>query len=81
MKPSFLIFHSGEVDKVDKWANIIATVGFPIAACVALFYFMLTMIKEHKEEIDALRSVLEQNTIALVELKNSIEEIRGVANG
>lgn len=58
---------------MEVWIQIISSVGFPIAACIAIFYFMMTMIKEHKEEINALRSVMEQNTIAIVELKESIK--------
>lgn len=68
---------------MDTWVSIIGTVGFPIAACIALFYFMWTMIHEHKEEINALRGVLEQNTLAIVELRGSIEALKesGGTNG
>ena len=56
--------------------QLISTIGFPIAACVALFYFMTTMLREHKEEINTLRSALEANTIAITELKGLIEHGR-----
>ena len=62
------------------WVQILSTVGFPIAACAALWYFMLQMLQqnkqenheirqEHKEEINALRETLEQNTSAIMELR------------
>ena len=58
------------------FGQIISTVGFPIAACAALFYFMVTMLREHKEEINTLRTALEANTIAITELKGLIENGR-----
>lgn len=54
---------------------LISSVGFPIAACIALFYFMMTMLKEHKEEINALRASLEANTLAITELKGLLENV------
>lgn len=56
--------------------QLISTIGFPITACVALFYFMTSMLREHKEEINTLRSALEANTIAITELKGLIEHGR-----
>lgn len=58
---------------MEAWVQIISSVGFPIAACVALFYFMITLLKEHKEEINALRQVLQDNTLALIKLQEAIE--------
>lgn len=55
------------------FGSFISTVGFPIAACAALFYFMVKMLQEHKEEINALRSALEANTIAITELRGLLE--------
>ena len=63
------------------WAQIITSVGFPIAACVALYYYMLTMIKEHKEENEALRKEHKVEISALREtldsLKEAILELKG----
>lgn len=63
------------------WAQIITSVGFPIAACVALYYYMLTMIKEHKEENEALRKEHKEEISALREtldsLKEAILELKG----
>lgn len=61
---------------MDEWVQVISSVGFPIAACVALFYFMLTLLREHKEEINALRQVLQDNTLALTRLQEAIEHGR-----
>lgn len=65
------------------FAQIVTSVGFPIAACIALYYYMLTMIKEHKEdnaairqehrdEINALRETLDSLKEAIQDLKRSL---------
>lgn len=56
--------------------QMIGSLGFPIVACIALFYFMKEQLAEHKEEINALKGALEANTLALVELKGLIEHER-----
>ena len=55
----------------------ISTVGFPICACGALFWMVNKQDAQHKEEINALRSVLEANTQALTELRDMIKYMKG----
>ena len=55
----------------------ISTVGFPICACGALFWMVNKQDSQHKEEINALRSVLEANTQALTELRDMIKYMKG----
>ena len=55
----------------------ISTVGFPICACGALFWMVNKQDTQHKEEISALRSVLEANTQALTELRDMIKYMKG----
>ena len=62
------------------FGSFISTVGFPIAACAALFNFMVKMLQEHKEEINALRSALEANTIAITELRGLLEHGQRMGN-
>lgn len=50
--------------------QIISTVGFPIAAYVAMFWYMIKQSELHKEEMDALKEALNANTNALIELKS-----------
>lgn len=65
-------------------AGIISSVGFPIAACAALYYYMLQMLKEHKQdnkelreehkaEIAALSTTLDGLKEAILELKGSFK--------
>ena len=53
--------------------NAITTVGFPIVAAAALFWYVNKLTESHKEEINALRSALEANTIAITELRVLLE--------
>lgn len=50
--------------------QIVSTVGFPIAAYVAMFWYMIKQSERHKEEMDALKEALNANTNALIELKS-----------
>ena len=53
--------------------TFISNVGFPIAACIALYVLVQNMQKAHKEEIDSLRNTIEQNTVVLVRLESIIK--------
>lgn len=49
--------------------SIIQNLGFPIACVIALFYTLRNEQKQHKEEMDRFTEALNNNTIALTELK------------
>lgn len=42
--------------------QIISTVGFPIACCIYLVYNQNKAEERHKDEVDKLRSSLDNNT-------------------
>ena len=50
----------------------ISTVGFPICACGALFWLVNRLETDHKAEVNNLREIIERNTEALIELKDSL---------
>ena len=54
---------------------IISSLGFPIAACIALFYYLNKERENHKEEIDALRNCINENNNVLSALKTLLESI------
>lgn len=54
-------------------STLISSVGFPIAACCVMFWYMNKERESHKEEIDNLTTVLNANTLALTELKDAIK--------
>ena len=53
--------------------NLIATLGFPIVAAGALFWYMYKQQENHKEETNALRDSIEKNSLVLAELKELIK--------
>lgn len=81
---SLFILVKGVMIHMEVWLQLVTSVGFPIAACFALWYYMLQLLNEHKqelseqrqehrEEVQALRVSLEANTEALIELKEYIK--------
>lgn len=59
-------------------SQMISSVGFPIAACVALFWQMNRESTQHKEEMDALKESLNQNTLAITKLVLFMQEKEGM---
>lgn len=55
--------------------NAISTLGFPIVVCAALFWYVNKQNENHKEEITALRTTIQENTTILHELKELIKII------
>lgn len=61
---------------VNAVTTIIGTLGFPIAACCFLFWYLDKERQSHKEEIDGLRNVLQENNRILEALKILIESLK-----
>ena len=59
-------------------SQLISSVGFPIAACVALFWQMTKESERHKEEMNALKESLNQNTLAITKLVVFMQEKGGM---
>lgn len=55
--------------------QLIASLGFPIVASAALFWFVNKQEERHKEEIEGVRQTLEENTTVLTSLKDLIQII------
>lgn len=59
-------------------ANAIITtiqaVGFPIAACVALYLHMIHQDADHKEEVTQLRDAIQNNTAVMQRLIDCLEK-------
>ena len=54
--------------------TLIGTVGFPIVAYGAMFWYMVKQNQSHKEEMDKLSQALNNNTIALQKLTDKFDE-------
>ena len=57
---------------MDSWVQIIQTLGFPIAVAFAMFWQNTKLQEQHKEEVTKITEALNNNTIALTELKDKI---------
>ena len=53
---------------MEEFQNLISTLGFPIAAYVALFWYMMKKDAEHKEEVTKMTEAINNNTLALQHL-------------
>lgn len=59
---------------VSSWTSVISTIGFPIAACCAIFYMMNKEREDHKNEITTLKDVISNINETLASLKQLIED-------
>lgn len=57
---------------MDSWVQIIQTLGFPVAVAIAMFWQNTKLQEQHKEEMTKITEALNNNTIALTELKDKI---------
>ena len=57
--------------------NAISTVGFPIAMCLILCYEIKGMTESHKEETNALKDALNNNTIVLEKILTKLNIEKG----
>lgn len=53
--------------------QLIASLGFPIVACCAMFWLVNKQDERHKDEMDGLRKTIEDNTNVLTSLKELIQ--------
>lgn len=52
----------------------ISTLGFPIVCCCAMFWYMVKMEEQHKEEMNKLSEAVNNNTIALTKIVDKLDE-------
>ena len=69
------VFFGGDLMDVQVIGQLIATLGFPIVACCAMFWMVNKNEERHKEEIGDLRKTIEDNTSVLASLKELIQII------
>lgn len=50
----------------------IGSLGFPIAMCVALFWYMIQQNQSHKEEMNALKDAVNELQIAITKLSDKL---------
>lgn len=60
--------------EVSTLLDAVQVVGFPVAMCGALFWYMMKQDEKHANEVDTLRKAIENNTKILTKLYERIGE-------
>ena len=60
---------------VNGIVSLISNVGFPVAVCIALFFYMEKQNERHQHETDKLNETVQSNTKVLTELCTLIKTI------
>lgn len=59
---------------IETFLNFIQQVGFPIAACVALFWKMNEQDEAHSKEVKEMTTAINNNTVVIQKLIDNIEK-------
>lgn len=62
---------------INTITQFIGTLGFPIAACCVLFWYLQKESENHKMEMNNMRDAINANTSIITELKSLIQQIAG----
>lgn len=62
---------------MDNIVNLIGSVGFPIAMCLIVCYYVYNKDKSHKEEIDKLSDAVMDQTLSIQKLIDKIDQLIG----
>lgn len=61
--------------EVNEIVSLISNVGFPVAVCIALFFYMEKQNERHQNETDKLNETVQSNTKVLTELCTLIKTL------
>lgn len=62
------------MDALQTVINLIKDLGFPIAVCIAMFWLNNKQVEQHKEEMSKVTDALNNNTLALTELRDRLDK-------
>lgn len=62
------------MDTLQNVINLIKDLGFPIAVCIAMFWLNNKQVEQHKEEMTKVTDALNNNTLALTELRDRLDK-------
>ena len=54
--------------------QVVGSLGFPIAACIAVFWYLMHESENHKSEVANLSEAIQNNTLALTKLCDELEK-------
>lgn len=60
---------------IDSVTQLVSNVGFPVAVCIALFFYMEKQSERHQQETDKLNETVQSNTKVLTELCTLIKTL------
>ena len=60
---------------IDSVTQLVSNVGFPVAVCIALFFYMEKQNERHQQETDKLNETVQINTKVLTELCTLIKTL------
>lgn len=60
---------------ISSISQIVSSVGFPIAMCLIMAYYVNKQGEEHKEEINAMKDSIDGNTKVITELNTMMTMI------
>lgn len=60
---------------IDSIIQLVSNVGFPVAVCIALFFYMERQNERHQQETDKLNETVQSNTKVLTELCTLIKTL------
>ena len=69
-----MISEGGGVMDMQNVATLIGSLGFPIVACIMLFWYINKRDDIHKEEINKLSEAVNNNTLVMQKLLDRLEE-------
>jgi hypothetical protein len=82
VKPNKVIIFAASNNKVKNYymdangiISLISNVGFPVAVCIALFFYMEKQNERHENETDRLNETVQSNTKVLTELCTLIKTL------
>ena len=58
-------------------AQIISTVGFPIAMCIYLLIYIKSFDEKYCEKLDNMAKAIENNTLVITKLMSMIDDLEG----
>lgn len=58
---------------MDEIVQIVSSVGFPIAMCLLLFWYMKSQLESHKEETNSLKEAINELKLAITTLVSRLD--------
>ena len=56
-------------------AQLISTIGFPIAMCIYLLFYIKSFDEKYCEKLDSMAKAIENNTVVITKLITMIDRI------